>query len=118
MATRLTFVLALLGSSTVLAQGPAPDPSPQPPEAKPLTIEEQVVVSASRVEQGLVNAPATVSVVTAETIQNAPSVNFGDLLRAVPGVNVTQVSAREVNITTRGQCECRSVSRGVFGELQ
>ena len=48
------------------------------------------------------DAPATVSVVTAQTIQNAPSVNIGDLLRVVPGVNVTQVSARDVNITTRG----------------
>jgi iron complex outermembrane receptor protein len=62
-----------------------------------------VVVSASRVEQQLVNAPATVSVViTGATIQNSPATNIGDLLRAVPGLNVTQVSARDINLTTRG----------------
>ena len=31
----------------------------------------------------------------------APSTNYGDLLRSVPGVNVTQISARDVNVTSR-----------------
>ena len=61
-----------------------------------------MIVSASRTEQQLVNAPATVSVVTSTTIQNSPATNIGELLRAVPGLNVTQVSARDVNLTTRG----------------
>jgi outer membrane receptor for monomeric catechols len=61
--------------------------------------EEQVVVTASKTEEQLVNAPAAVSVVSSETIQNSPATNIGDLLRAVPGVNVTQVSARDVNLT-------------------
>src|SRR5688572_10644476 len=67
--------------------------------AKPTTFEEQVVVSASRAEEQLLDAPATVSVITAATIQRAPSVAMGDLLRVVPGVNVVQLSARDVNIT-------------------
>ena len=39
--------------------------------------------------------------ITSDAIQNAPSQNFADLLRTVPGVNVTQVSARDINVTSR-----------------
>ena len=37
-------------------------PEEQPPDEQPPVYEEQVVVTASKVEQQLVNAPATVSV--------------------------------------------------------
>lgn len=80
---------------------PATQQNQQEPD-RPPTFEEQVVVSASRAEEELVNAPAAVSLVTAETIANSPATNMGDLLRAVPGLNVTQVSARDINLTTRG----------------
>ena len=63
--------------------------------------EEVVVVSASKVESTLINAPATLSVVTAETIATSPSQNFGDLLRTTPGINVIQTSARDINMTSR-----------------
>jgi outer membrane receptor protein involved in Fe transport len=59
-------------------------------------------VSASRTEQRLVNAPATMSVVTTAQIEAAPSQNFAELLRTIPGVNITQVSARDINVTSRG----------------
>jgi outer membrane receptor for ferrienterochelin and colicins len=62
---------------------------------------EEVVVTASRVESSLVNAPATMSVVSSETIQSSPAQNYGDLLRSVPGLNVVQTSARDVNMTSR-----------------
>lgn len=62
---------------------------------------EEVVVTASRVESSLVNAPATMSVVSSETIQTTPAQNYGDLLRSVPGLNVVQTSARDVNMTSR-----------------
>ena len=42
------------------------------------------------------------SVITAQAIENAPTRNFAELLRAVPGMNFTQVSARDMNVTTRG----------------
>ncbi len=75
------------------------------------TYEEQVVVTASKSEEQLVNAPAAVSVISTETIQNSPATNIGDLLRAVPGVNVSQVSARDVNLTTRGATSTLSTSQ-------
>src|SRR4029077_18982188 len=82
-----------------------PKPAEQKPEQKPeepQKYEETVVVSASKNEEKLINAPATMSVIGAQAIQSAPTQNFAELLRAVPGVNITQVSARDINVTTRG----------------
>ncbi len=64
-------------------------------------ITETVVVTASRKEETVVNAPAAVSVVDDKTIRDAPTQNFGDLLRTIPGVNVMQISARDFNIVPR-----------------
>ena len=92
----LAAVLLLMLAVPAYAQQQQPQQQPQdPPQQEqnpdePMSFEEQVVVSASRTEQQLVNAPATVSLITTETIQNSPATNIGDLLRAVPGVNVAQ----------------------------
>ncbi len=92
------------------AQPPAtaqPKPDPQKPDpAKPddpIKVEgEIVVVTGSRHEEKLVNAPSTMSVITESQINAAPSPNFAELLRSVPGLNITQVSARDINVTSRG----------------
>jgi len=93
----------------------APDPKPASQEAqdpdRPISFEEQVVVTASRSDQQLVNAPASVSLVTDETIQNSPATNIGELLRAVPGLNVSQLSARDVNLTSRGATSTLATSQ-------
>ena len=62
---------------------------------------ETVVVSASRTDRALIDAPATMSVVTSQVLATTPAQTYGDLLRGLPGVNVIQLSAREVNITNR-----------------
>jgi len=92
------------------AQQPAAVQEPQDPD-RPIEFEEQLVVTASRTDQQLVNAPASVSVITTETIQNSPGTNIGDLLRAVPGINVTQLSARDVNLTARGATSTLATSQ-------
>ena len=110
----LTPVLVLAFAVSALAQGAAAQQTPPaPPEDpdQPITFEEQVVVSASKTEQQLVNAPAAVSLITAETIQNSPATNMGDLLRTVPGINVMQASARDFNITTRGATSTLATSQ-------
>jgi iron complex outermembrane receptor protein len=80
-------------------QKPAQKPAE---EQKPITYEETVIVTASRVEQMLINAPLTMSVIDARVLASSPAQNYGDLLRAVPGVNVSQMSARDINVTSRG----------------
>jgi iron complex outermembrane receptor protein len=62
---------------------------------------ETVIVSASKVESALIDAPATMSVVTTETLESSPASNYADLLRSVPGINAIQMSARDVNLTSR-----------------
>lgn len=119
MRTR-TYSLAglLLLSATLAAAQPAPAPqdptAPQaqpPAEEQPPAYEEQVVVTATRTEQKLVNAPATVSLISSQTIANAPAQTYADLLRSVPGMNVTQTSARDINITGRGASSTLSTSQ-------
>jgi outer membrane receptor protein involved in Fe transport len=109
---RFAIAAALVAVAAPWAQAQQPQPQPaappqqqQKPEQKPEEqpkYEETVVVSASRTEEKLVNAPATMSVIGAQTIQSAPTQNFAELLRTVPGLNITQVSSRDINITTRG----------------
>jgi outer membrane cobalamin receptor len=45
---------------------------------------EEVVVTATRAETSLVNAPATMTVIGNDVIETSPAQNFGDLLRVVP----------------------------------
>ena len=83
----------------------AQDPNQQAEEQtedQPITFAETVVVTASRVEQEIVNAPATITVIGSETIEAQSIVNVGELVRQVPGVNVVQTSNRDFNVTSRG----------------
>ena len=75
-------------------------------EAPPLMLAiasfgDTVVVTASRTEVRVVDAPVTTSVVPAATLETTASTNLGDVLRSVPGVNVIQLSARDVQVTSR-----------------
>ncbi len=77
-----------------------------PVEAPPLTLSiasfgDTVVVTASRTEVRVVDAPVTTSVVPAATLETTASTNVGEVLRSVPGVNVIQLSARDVQVTSR-----------------
>jgi len=65
-------------------------------------VRETMVVTGSRTKQVIQEAPASMSVITAAEIENSPADDYGDLLRNVPGVNVTQISARDVQIVGRG----------------
>jgi iron complex outermembrane receptor protein len=75
-------------------------------EVPPVTLQiasrgEDIVVTASKTESSVVNAPVSISVITAADLAAAPVQNFGDILRTVPGMNVIQMSARDVNVTSR-----------------
>src|SRR5688572_19339289 len=110
--TILLCLLMLLTGVPLTAQPPQqPPPQPKPEEEPAPVYEEQVVVSASKIEQQLVNAPATVSIVTTDVIQSTPATNYAELLRSVPGVNIAQTSARDFNITLRGATSTLSTSQ-------
>jgi outer membrane receptor protein involved in Fe transport len=100
----LTFAgIGVLAAAPLLAQAPAEGQQDEPAKPQePVRFSEEVTVeSASKVETTLVNAPATLSVVTAKTLETSPAQTYADLLRSVPGMNVIQTSARDMNLTTR-----------------
>jgi len=104
MVRRLQAFLSVGVLAAATAMGQAAPPTAADDSAKKdetVKREEVVVVSASKVESTLINAPATMSVITPEVLQNSPAQNYGDLLRNVPGVNVIQMSARDINLTSR-----------------
>jgi iron complex outermembrane receptor protein len=112
---RIVLAASVLAMATSAVAEPRQQPSGQTPqsnptqpetqkpeEQQPQKYEETVVVSGSKTEEKLINAPVTMTVITTDTIENAPTRNFAELLRSVPGLNLTQVSARDINVTTRG----------------
>jgi outer membrane receptor protein involved in Fe transport len=65
------------------------------------SLSDVVVVTATRAETALIDAPVTMSVLGPEELATTPAQNYGDLLRSVPGLNVIQTSARDINLTSR-----------------
>ncbi|PKH24340.1 catecholate siderophore receptor CirA [Enterobacterales bacterium CwR94] len=64
--------------------------------------EQTLVVTASAVEVNLKDAPASISVVTAEEIKRKPVQNLKDVLRDVPGVQLTNEGDNRKGVSLRG----------------
>src|SRR2546421_456703 len=82
-ATLVGFSQATLGN---VAVGRSPVEVP-PIKLTIAKLSDIVVVSASKSDTALVDAPVTMSVLTSEALKATPALNYGDLLRGVPGVN-------------------------------
>ncbi|RYF89117.1 MAG: TonB-dependent receptor, partial [Chitinophagaceae bacterium] len=63
---------------------------------------QEVVVSASRVPEKIMESPVSVERVSAANIRNAPSANFYDVVATLKGVDVTTSSLTFKSPTTRG----------------
>lgn len=102
-------VLALGLCLLALGQEPVPGPpttqasdeAPSPPLPGFPPLRETVVVTSNRSRTSLIDSPAAVSVISSEAIAVAPDRSFGELLRAVPGVNAARGSIRDYEITSR-----------------
>lgn len=102
-------LLALMGLGVMAAtpllaqdQGTARTPEEKAKEEEAVRRAEEVTVeSASKVETKVIDAPATMSVVSQQVLETTPAQTYADLLRSVPGMNVIQTSARDMNLTTR-----------------
>ncbi len=64
-------------------------------------LSDSVTVSASKFEQEVINAPATVSIIPEQAIEVLPTQNLADLLRDVSGMNVVQTSAASFGVNGR-----------------
>ncbi len=124
-ALAFLFVAAQSGAARAAVQQEQPPPpkTEEPKEQSEETTEptdilprfsDQVVVSASRVEQEIVNAPAAIAVISREVIETQAANNFGDLLRQAPGVNVTQLSSTHYSVTSRGSSSALATSQLVL----
>jgi outer membrane receptor protein involved in Fe transport len=63
---------------------------------------QEVVVSASRVPQKILESPVSIERVSAAAIRNAPAANFYDVVAALKGVDITTSSLTFKTPTTRG----------------
>lgn len=64
--------------------------------------EDQIVVTASSVEQNLKDAPASISVITREDLDKQPVQNLKDVLKNVPGVQLTSEGDNRQGVSIRG----------------
>ena len=63
---------------------------------------QEVVVSASRVPEKILESPVSIERVSAASIRNSSSANYYDILKSLKGVDVTTSSLTFVTPTTRG----------------
>ncbi len=63
---------------------------------------QEVVISASRVPQKILESPVTVERISAAQIRTSPQANFYDILTSIKGVDVTTSSLTFMTPTTRG----------------
>jgi hypothetical protein len=63
---------------------------------------QEVVVSASRVPQRILESPVSIERINATAIRNAPAVSYYDVLSSLKGVDVTTSSLTFKTPTTRG----------------
>ena len=63
---------------------------------------DQNVVSASRRQEKVLEAPASVAVVEAEEIRNRPALSVAEHIRDLPGVDFSQTGLAQSNVVVRG----------------
>jgi iron complex outermembrane receptor protein len=104
MLTRLLFVVCFMSPClpALAAAQTTGKPCQQKGSAVPEPDPDVIVISASRREETLCDAPATMTVIDEEAIDDAPVQSVTELMRLVPGVNMTRTSARDVHLTSRG----------------
>lgn len=67
-----------------------------------LSLRDALVVSASRREQKLSDAPLSITVITAEDIKNSGVQSIAESLRMVPGVLVQETTSGQQDVSIRG----------------
>lgn len=103
-------IVLLLAPAALAQDAESDDESAEPVEE----ISDVIIVTAARTEQSMHEVPSAFSVVTSEELETVPADDVGDLLRNVPGVNVTQVSARDIQVSSRSAASTLSTDQLVL----
>ncbi len=108
--------IALLPLAAPVAAQPAAGEEPAQEEGAQAEdkFDEVISVTASKYEQRLNEVPAAITVLDERTLAELPADDYGDLLRNVPGLNVSQISARDIQITGRSASSSLSTSELVL----
>ncbi len=67
-----------------------------------ISVLEQIITTASRAPEKVIDAPASVSVVNAVEINERPSITVADHVAALPGMDVARGGLMQSNIVARG----------------
>lgn len=102
MTRHLMILAALLPLLCGIPGARAEEPAEGEATEEQLLFMEFPVVSASRREQPVSEAPVAISVVTAEDIRQSGALSIPDLLRSVSGVDVITFSVRDQQVGIRG----------------
>ena len=114
-AIGLLLLLAMIAGPALAAPVfVAQDEGQEEQEQEAQRIDEIVVVTASRTEQLLLESPVAISVIDSADIALSPAKNYADLMRGVPGLNVTQTSARDINMSSRAATSTLDASQLVL----
>ncbi len=71
-------------------------------QADPATGDVDVIVTAQRREQTLLEVPQSISVVSGDTLERQQATSFMDYAQLVPGLNLTQENPGETRLILRG----------------
>src|SRR5690242_18489492 len=92
----LIFAAGALGQASSSASKPPQSPAPGDLSQVPLEDLMNIqVTSVSKKEQRLSEAAAAIFVITQEDIHRSGATNIPDLLRMVPGLDVSQINAND-----------------------
>ncbi|WP_029912802.1 TonB-dependent receptor [Caulobacter sp. UNC358MFTsu5.1] len=67
-----------------------------------VTTVEEIVVTAQKREQTLIDIPQSISVVSGETLETQQATNFTDYLKLVPGLQLVQATPGQGRLVLRG----------------
>jgi outer membrane receptor protein involved in Fe transport len=66
------------------------------------TLGDEIVVSASRVPERILESPVSIERLSASAIRNAPAANYYDMIASLKGVDVVSASLTFTSVGTRG----------------
>lgn len=79
-------------------------------DAEPVVLDEILVTSASSIATSVQDAPASITVIDQEKIQASGARDVRDVLRTVPGLNLTRGNDGNSNVSFRGLANSRTLT--------
>ena len=103
-AFRLALSLSSALGATLAATVAAAQSAPATPTtvASANTDQYDIVVTAQKRTQALIDVPQSVSVVTGETLERQQAFNFQDYVKLIPGLQIAQSNPGEARLILRG----------------